>query len=87
MSLRALLFWGILLAALAVALAALGGAIKGPANPECAGLSAFSSGCRDAATAWGTAVQLLALPVGIAAGTLVAIWLGRRAQASEAGEP
>ena len=80
MSPRALLLWGIVLALVAVALAALGRALRGPANPECAGLAAF--GCGGAYLA-GALVQLLALPVAIAAGTLVAVWLGRRAQAAE----
>ncbi|GEM_PF-4895948 len=82
---RALLATGLALALLAVALAALGGALRGPANPECAGLAAFGCGGRLLA---GALVQLLALPVAIAAGTFVAIWLGRRAQAEEerAGE-
>jgi hypothetical protein len=77
---RALLAWGIGLAALAVALAALGGFVRGPANPECAGLAAF--GCGGTYLA-GALVQLLALPAAVASGTCVAVWLGRRAQAAE----
>lgn len=80
---RGLLLTGIGLALLAVAFAAAGGAIKGPANPECAGFAVFSSECRDATSLAGSAVQLLALPVGVAAGTFVALWLGRRAQQAD----
>jgi hypothetical protein len=77
---RTLLATGIGLALVALALAALGGAIRGPANPECAGLAAFGCGGR---IIGGALVQVLALPVGIASGTFVALWLGRRAQAAE----
>jgi len=66
--------WGVAFSLLAVLLAAAGAGLGGPRAPSAA------------PPLLGRALLWLALPVAILGGTLVAVWLGRRAAAAE-GEP
>lgn len=76
MTSRRPLVLGVAALLLALLLALAGAALRGPLNPACAGARAYEAGC----FAWlPLALMALALPVAIAGGLLVAIWLGRRA--------
>ncbi|HUR68305.1 MAG TPA: arsenate reductase ArsC [Candidatus Thermoplasmatota archaeon] len=66
--------WGLAFSALAVALAAAGVGLSGPLNPS------------EPRPALSRALEWSALPVAIVGGTLVAVWLGRRAAADEERE-
>lgn len=69
------LWGGLALCASAVALVVAGALARGPLNPACAGRP-YAEGCLQ----WlPTLLFWVALPVAIAGGILVAIWLGRRA--------
>jgi predicted branched-subunit amino acid permease len=73
-----LLGLALLLLALLLVLAAT--ALRGSLNPACAGARAYSAGCFAFLP---TALMVLALPVALAGGVLVAIWQGRRAAAAD----
>lgn len=78
MSPRGLILLGTLVAAVAVAIAALGAAVQGPRIPACQG-APFAEGCATPARLGGLALHLLALVVGLLGGLMVAVGLGRLA--------
>jgi hypothetical protein len=65
------LAWGVAFSLLAILLAAAGAGLGGPRAPSAA------------PPFLGRALLWLALPVAILGGTLVAVWLGRRAAADD----
>lgn len=76
---------GAALLLLALAFVLTSASLRGPLDPSCAGVRRYSAGCFDL---WPTVLLWSALPVALAGGILVAIWLGRRAAAEDeqAGE-
>lgn len=64
---------GLLLLLASVVLVLLGTSLRGPLDPSCAGRP-WAAECRG----WGLALQVAALPVAVAGGVLVAMWLARR---------
>lgn len=71
------LAWGIVLCVAALLLVALGAGLQGPLNPACA------KGEPCSGQLIGGILKYSALPVALVGGTLIAIWMGRRADAED----
>lgn len=80
MTSRRPLVLGAALLLLALVLVLSAATLRGPLNPACSGARAYSLGCFSFLP---TALMVLALPVAIAGGVLVAVWMGRRAAEDE----
>jgi hypothetical protein len=75
---------GIALLAAALVLVLLATGLRGPLDPSCSGARAYTAECFSLAP---TLLFALALPLAIAGGVALAIWLGRRAAGDEEQRP
>ena len=74
---RRTLALGLVLLAASLGLVLAGAALRGSLNPACAGRP-WAADCLDARRLAGLLAQAAALPVAIAGGVAVAMWLARR---------